>query len=295
MNLTDLQSFSRVVELGTIAAAASEEGVPRSTITRRIARLEEALDVELLRRAPRSFSVTDDGMTLHRLSAAALRELQAAEQAMSGTRQTPHGTLVVSVPDIARSDVFADLLVRYRDAYPAVSVELRVENRVVDLIREGVDVCMRAHVRTLPGSAELMSRTYELPPMAFYASPGWLAGARAPTRPEQLLEHPMVLHTAGVGVPKTLVDGDTQVEVDLGEPAVRANDSHMVRALTEADAGIGMLSMPLANRAVAQGRLVRVLPRWTMRAGRIAVVWPSSRHLAPRVRAFLDLLHESYA
>ncbi len=135
MNLNDLASYVRVVDLGTIAAAAKAEGVPRSTITRRIARLEEDLGVELLRRSARSFAITEDGHLLHRLASGSIRELHGAERALtSSISDAPSGRLVISAPDFARSEPFADLLARYRHRYPEVGIALRVENHVVDLV-----------------------------------------------------------------------------------------------------------------------------------------------------------------
>jgi len=293
VNLNDLHTFVRVAELGTIAAAARLQGVPRSTITRRVARLEDALGVELLRRSARSFSLTEDGRRLHRLTTGAMRDVTDAVQALAARSEEPRGRLVVAAPDFARSEPFADLLVGYGRRFPEVEVEVRVANRVVDLIQDGVDVALRAHGGTIPGAADLMARVYDLPPMRFYGAPDYLADHPAPEALDALTEHDLVLHRAGVGVPKALHDGATgTATVDLGEPRYRANDTLMVRALVEAGAGIGLLPSFVAAPAVDRGALVRVLDPWELRAGRIALVWPASRHLAPRLRAFVDLAHE---
>jgi len=295
MNLNDLQSYVRVVELGTIAAAAKHEGVPRSTITRRIARLEQALGVELIRRGARSFVVTDDGLLFHRLTTGAMREVADAVQALESKSDEPRGRLVIAAPDFARSEPFARLMVEYGTRFPDVEVQVRIDNRVVDLIHEGVDVAIRAHTRNIPGASDLMSRAYDLSPMRFYASSAYLARRPPPTTLDALPAHSLVLHAAGVGVPKQLVSlsGETAT-IDLGEPRYRANDTLMVRALLESDAGIGMLPTFVAAQSVARGTLAPVLSEWEMRTGRLALVWPASRHLAPRVRAFVELAHELF-
>ncbi len=293
MNLNDLQSYVRVVELGTIAAAAREEGVPRSTITRRIARLEKTLGVELLRRSARSFALTDDGRLLHRLTTGAMREVGHATRALQSSSDIPRGRLVVAAPDFARSEPFADLMVAYGSRFPHVEVDVQIDNRVVDFIHQGVDVAIRAHVGDIPGASDLMSRVFDLPPMGFYASPDYLARCSAPPSLDELSKHDLVLHRAGVGVPKPLTaeSGET-VAINLGEPRYRANDTLMVRALVEAGAGIGMLPGFVAAKAVERGALSPVLSGWVMRVGRVALLWPASRHLAPRVREFVGVAKE---
>ncbi|HVI01714.1 MAG TPA: LysR family transcriptional regulator, partial [Enhygromyxa sp.] len=160
MDLNDLASFVRVVELGTISAAAAAEGVPKSTISRRIARLEDELGVELLRRSARSFGLTEDGRMLHARSAAALQELADVERQLTQTDDIPRGRLVLTAPrDIAGSVAFAKLLAEYRSTYPDVRVEVRLERRYVDLIGEGVDVALRAHNGEIPGDAGLLTRS----------------------------------------------------------------------------------------------------------------------------------------
>ncbi len=178
MNLNDLASFVRVVDLGTISAAAAAEGVPKSTITRRVARLETELGVELLRRSARSFTVTDDGRLLHQRSSGAVRELMDAEQALAASAEMPNGRLVVTALDFGRSEAFAELVVGYRARYPDVTVEVRLENRAVDLIYEGVDVGIRGG--DVPGTSQLMARSFDMPPAGFYASPEYVQRREVP-------------------------------------------------------------------------------------------------------------------
>jgi len=292
MDLNDLASFVRVVDLGTISAAAVAEGVPKSTITRRVARLEKALGVELLRRSARSFAVTDDGRLLHQRSLGAVRELMDAEQALSASSETPNGRLVVTAPDFGRSEVFAELIVAYRARCPDVTVEVRLENRVVDLIYEGVDVGIRAHAGSIPGTSELMARVFDMPAVRFYASPDYIQSRGAPATPDELLQHDIVIHSSVVSQTIALVSKAEQTTLTIDTPAYQANDTQLGRLLIESGAGIGMLPPFVASRAEARGSLTRILPDWSIRSGRISVVWPASRHLAPRVRAFVDLAQE---
>ena len=292
MDLNDLASFVRVVDLGTISAAAAAEGVPKSTITRRVARLETGLGVELLRRSPRSFTVTDDGRLLHQRSSGAVRELMDAEQALSASSEAPHGRLVVTAPDFGRSEPFAELIVAYRARCPDVSVEVRLENRVVDLIYEGVDVGIRAHAGDIPGSSQLMARAFDMPAIHFYASPDYIQRRGAPSTPAELEHHDIWIHSAAVSQEIRLVSKSEQMTLTIDAPAYHANDTLLGKALVESGAGVGMLPMFVAASAEKRGSLTRILPAWSLDSGRISVVWPASRHLAPRVRAFVDLAQE---
>jgi DNA-binding transcriptional LysR family regulator len=294
LNLNDLASFVRVVELGTISAAAAAEELPKSTISRRVARLEEALGVELLRRSGRSFIVTEDGQLLHARAAGALQELADVEQALEDGRETPRGTLVITGPhDLSRVPVFSELLVEYRSRYPEVHVVVRLEGRVVDLILEGVDIGFRAHDGDIPGDPGLMARSLGAPVAGLYASPDYLRRRGTPTTPAALVEHELVAHIA---IPETLVlhcvTGDTATT--LMRSMFRVNDFGLVQGLAEAGAGVAVLPASTA-RLPRESALVRLLPQWSTRTGQLTLVWPASRQLAPRVRSFIDLATERMA
>lgn len=289
MDLNNLASFVRVVELGTISAAAAAEGVPKSTITRRVARLESEMGVELLRRSARSFTVTDDGRLLHQRSSGAVRELVDAERAISASSETPHGRLVVSVPDFGRSAAFTELVVAYRARCPDVTMELRMENRIVDLIYEGVDIGIRSHEGDIPGNSELMARVFDMPAICFFASPNYLKHRGVPTSPHELEHHDMVMHSLGASEAIPLVADGEAIDLKLETPAYQANDTLLCAELIESGAGVGMLPQFVAARAEKRGSLIRILPEWSIPSRKISVVWPASKHLAPRIRAFVDL------
>ncbi len=264
-------------------------GVPKSTITRRIARLETELGVELLRRSARAFTVTEDGRMLHQRSVGAMRELMDAEQALSAASEVPNGRLVITAPDFGRSEGFADLIAEYRARCPLVSVEVRLENRVLDLIEEGVDVAIRAHAEDIPGSGELMARAFDMPAVRFYASPEYILNRGKPDTLRDLAGHVIVQHSGAVSRPIAFVSEAEQIRLTIAAPAYQVNDTMLLKALIESGAAIGGLMTFVAAAGVGRGALRRILPGWSIRSGRITVVWPASRHLAPRVRAFVDL------
>ena len=295
MDLNDLESFVRTVEHGTITAAARSLGVPKSTVTRRVARLESALGLELLRRSARSFSVTNDGELLYRRSVGAMRELVDVSRSVTALSERPHGRLVIAAPDFARSETCAALLMEYRAQCPDVTVEVRMENRLVDLIEEGVDIAIRAHRDDIPGTGDLIARSFDMPPVNFYASPRYIEERGAIVHPTELERHDVALHSGAAGnVPARSSDGEA-LDLSIPNPAYEVNDSLLLRAIIESGAAIGPLMSFVAEPAVDRGELVRILPDWSIPAGKITLVWPPSRQLSPRVRAFIDLAEASMA
>jgi len=296
MDLNDLRSFIHVAQLGTITAAAATEGVPKSTISRRIARLEEQLGVALLHRSARSITITDDGRRLLERTSGALGEIAAAGRDLREVARVPSGRLVfTSVPDVGRSEAIASLIVEYRRRYPEVVVEARYEHRVVDLIQEGVDVALRAHEGEIPGSSDLMSRRLGFPKGGLYASPEYLARRGTPAHPDELASHDMLMHTAIRVRGMSLSAGEETMNLAELEPVCEANDNGFLQLLAELGSGIALLPAFAAARAVQGGRVVQLLEGWSTSAGKLTLVWPASRHLAPRVRTFVDLASERLA
>ena len=294
MNLTDLASFVRVAELGTITAAAQEEGVPKSTISRRIARLEDALGVELLRRSARSFTLSDDGRTLHARSIGALRELSEVELALTDLADEPRGRLVVTAPhDFGRTRVVVDLLCEYRRRHPGVSIEARLENRLTDLVAEGIDVGLRLHTGEIPGDPGLMVRSLGQFSGGVFASPAYIKRRGLPREPNDLCEHDLAMHRAVVGRGLRFVSSGGEIQnVDAEQAVLESNDFGLLQGVVEAGGAIAVLPRLFVGDLERSGAIVRLLPDWTMPGGRLSLVWPASRHLSPRVRAFIDLAAE---
>ncbi len=293
MNLTDLASFVRVVELGTITAASKEEQVPKSTISRRIARLEQDLGVELLRRSPRSFTLTDDGKTLHARTRGALYELEHVEQALLESSDVPHGRLVLSAPpDLGRTAIFAELLFVFQQRYPKVKLEVGLEMRMVDLLLEGVDVAFRMHNGQIPGGDGLMSKLVGRGLIMLFASPCYLEKRGVPTTFDELYDHDWITHVAFADRVLELEGHEEVISFSCPEGVCLVNDFVLMQALLEAGSGLGFLPQFLAENSVSSGSLVPVMPEVAAKAGACSLVWPESRHLAPRIRAFVDVAYE---
>jgi len=291
MNLTDLQTFSLVAETGTISAAAQRLGVPKSTVSRRVRRLEDALGHELLRRSPRAVALTEHGKVLHQRSAPSLQELQAAADAIAHADTEPTGRLrVTTVPGFGQSHQFVRCIRDYGLKYPKTTIEIELTARLVNLVEEGFDVGLRLHIGELPGSPTLMGRRLLRVGRAMYASPEYIKEMGEPATPDDLTRHRIAAHSIvdvrgfqwnrsgkAYGKPKA-----------LPTPRWLINDSAALERFALSGAGLALLDTIEGEDWTARGELVRVLPEYEQQGATASLVWPASRHLAPRVRAFID-------
>jgi DNA-binding transcriptional LysR family regulator len=291
MNLTNLHTFSLVAETGTISAAADRLRVPKSTVSRRVRRLEDALGYELLRRSPRAVTLTDHGKVLHQRTASSLREIQDAEDALRQSDTEPSGILrITTTPGFGQNREVVRCIKDFGIRYQKVIIDVELSNRLVNLIDDGFDIGLRLHTGALPGNARMMSRHLLDFRWAMYGSPAYLEEMGSVEDIGDLKGHRMALHSR--------VDFRNQpwqrgrdalpVMVPCPEPRWRIDDISMLQEMALAGAGLVVLETVIGDPWVHQGKLVRVLPELSQQAGKASMIWPASRHLAPRVRAFID-------
>lgn len=281
MNLNDLETFLLVVDEGTFSGAAERLGVPKSTVSRRVTRLEEDLGLSLLRRSARSFEVSDTGHALYERCLPAVREIAEVERDLGDTEAAPVGLLRLTTSiDMGSSDFLSELLARFTTRYPRVRVDLLLANRLVDLVEENVDLALRVHLNPPVDRDELIARVLGRITVGMYAHPRYLERAGVPRSVGELADHSVVANSRDPLTPGAVA------------PAITADDYGSVAAILAAGAGVGVLPDFVAAPHMRIGRLVPVLPDWSGPAATAYLVWLRSRHLAPRVRAFIDMTAE---
>lgn len=288
MGLIELETFIRVAETGSLTAAARLLGVPTSTVSRRVARLEEDLGQQLVLRTARSLRLTDAGVAVHERCAQPLRDIEEVERAVRDHDAEPHGDLRVTAPaDLGSTEPFVRVITEFRAAWPHVRVLVDLTDRVVDLVAERVDVAVRAHVTPLADRSSLMTRRVGSLVSGLFASRAYLDARGLPATPAALRDHACVATNRGRAsrtwslLPR---GGGPGVDVAI-DPVILVNDMNFVRHAVEGGAGIGMLPDLYAGST-----LVRVLPDWVFPAGHLSLVWPAGRALSPRVRKFIDFM-----
>lgn len=288
--LREMAIFAQVVDSGGFSAAARQLGLTTSAVSRHVSRLEAHLGGRLLQRTTRSLALTELGQQVH---AACARMLSTAREihALAGTYSArPNGIIRVTAPIVFGQIWLAPKLPGFMDEYPEVDVRLTLIDRTVDLIEEGADVAIRIARELAPGLAArpLCAMRYIL-----VAAPEYLAAYPAPATPEALREHRCThLGYAPFGDSWTLQRGEAKVRISV--PArLTINNSAAILAMVEAGGGIGLVPDFTARAALDQRRVLQVLPEWELcdpYAGAVHAVYMPGRHLALKVRAFIDYL-----
>jgi DNA-binding transcriptional LysR family regulator len=291
-DLNDMLFFAEVVERGGFAAAGRALGVPKSRLSRRVAELEAQLGVRLLQRTTRKLSLTAIGETYLRHCLALRESAQAAADAVAEVQTEPRGTIRVVCPVTLAQTVLGDVLPIYLARHPQVQVDMEVNNRVVDLVEEGVDVALRVRL-TLEESGSLVIKRLDEARSVLVASPALLARQGTPATVEEAGRLDSVAMSAidgAVSIPLSHTDGREAV-LQL-RPRLIADDLLTLKLAVLG--GTGMCSLPdyMCEDELRDGRLVQLLPEWTRPVGVVHAVFPSRRGLSPAVRSFLDFLGE---
>ena len=293
LGLDDLAVFVRVVERGGFAGAARELGVPTSTVSRAVGRLESRAGVRLLHRTTRHLRPTSEGGELYAGVAPAISSLRAAGRALEPASRQPRGRLRVTAPFDLCANFLADVVVAFADRHPLVQLDFSLSNQHANLVDEGFDLALRATVD--PGDSSLVARKLGDLELRLYASPRYLERHGAPATWSALADHKCVVFRAKE-LARTwglrTAAGDVNVPV---RGRIGGDDFTFVRAIVIAGGGIGIL--PRINCAAdeASGRIVRVLPDVHARGASLYVVYPSSRNVPARVTAFRDFVVEAFA
>ena len=282
MDLNDLLIFKTIADATGISAAAKQLGLPKSSVSRGLARLEHDLGVTLVHRTTRRVSLSSAGLELHAKVGPLIAELGRSVAALPERGATPSGRLrLTAAPDFA-AVVLADIVAGFAQRYPDVEVDLHLSSQFVDIVAEQIDVALRVSQRRLKDSA-LLARPLATFTMRVYASPEYLSQVVPPKVPEDLTR------LRWVGLPShrkhTLTCGTSSALVRM-RPALSCDDMFFARAVLRAGAGVGLLPAFLAEKDLARGDLVCVLPRWEMPTGRLWLVRPKTREVPVNVQAF---------
>ncbi|HFV9293612.1 TPA: LysR family transcriptional regulator [Serratia fonticola] len=287
-SLTSILSFVKTAESLSFVSAARAIGISATAVGKNVARLEASLNVRLFQRSTRKVSLTVEGEMFYERCRKILDDLQDAEAMLSHSVQAPRGRLRVSLPTIGYRFLLP-MMPDFRKAYPEVELELDFNDQLVDLINDGFDVVIRSGDLV---DSRLMSR--RLGPFRFVlcAAPGYL---ERKGRPEKLLD--LELHdclryrfvTTGKIMDWTLTSDPEITQLRLNSSLTLNNMEAMLTATID---GHGIAYMPdfLVKDVLARGELETLLDGYTKDQGIFWAVWPSSRHLSPKIRVFVDFI-----
>jgi DNA-binding transcriptional LysR family regulator len=289
--LEELRILVEVAESGSLSAAAKKLRVPKSTVGRAVRRLEEDLDVALVRRMTKGPVLTEPGRVLADIAAPHIAALRDAPAALGRTASEAYGLLRIATLSDVGALVLAPLLPSFLARHPRVRPEVTLGLPPVDLAREGFDVGIRVAMSASLPSSSLIAKKLGPVNIAFYTSPQYAARRELPKRLQDIHDHDTIgffpgdTHVFSVASPK----GTAKLEL---RARVSGNDFFFVREAIVAGLGVGPLPWFVAKHELAAGRAVRVLPEHHMTMGTLYVVYPQANPLPPKVRAFTSHLRE---
>jgi DNA-binding transcriptional LysR family regulator len=288
-NLPDLEGirvFATVAELKSFRGAALALRVPRSTVSRRLANLEGQLKTRLLQRTTRHISLTAAGLAFLKQISPALSSLGDAGRAVLDTHAEPRGLLRLTATP-AMAELLGPVLMALLERYPHLHLEVDFTDRAVDLVAEGYDIALRSGALS---DSSLITRPLSRGTSGYYASRGYLKKHGRPKRPADLAGHACIVFS---GTPRVarwrFLSGKREQEIAVTGRLV-ANSLALARFAAARGHGITWLPEVLARASVADGSLVPVLGGFWPAAFPLQLIYPSARHLAPQVRAAIDML-----
>lgn len=280
--------FVRVVQAGSFSGAARSLGMPKSTVSSKVAELERRLGVTLIRRTTRKLHVTEAGELYFRRAVIALQELQAAEREVTSIHEEPAGLLrITAATDVGRS-LLAPMVSDFLKSHPRMKVELLVTNRVVDLVGEGVDLGIRAGELE---DSSLLSKKLTSAEMVLVAAPSFVRRSPPPRTPSGLEPHAM-LQFAEFGdrvelTRKSGGRGGGRVKLRTGG-RISADDLETLQGLALLGEGIALLPRFLCREELRSGKLIHLFPDWVSGSGTFTLVYPAQRFVPVKVRAFIE-------
>jgi DNA-binding transcriptional LysR family regulator len=286
--LTDLNAlliFAKVVDATSFSEAARRLGMPISTVSRKVAELEDQLGVRLLERSTRQLRLTDVGAEVLEHAQKSVEVNEAVESVVSNQLVDVKGTLRLSAPPSISDSVLAPLVIAFQASYPQVQIHILVTDRFVDHIAEGIDLVFR--VGPLDDSS-LIARKVLRYRHQLVSSPDYLASHKAPAKPKDLLDHRLLAFS--FWTPKnswTLVKRDRKETITF-QPYLAMNDYLGLAKALVSGAGIGDLPPIVCPEHLASGALVEVMPQWRFRTVDVSVVHLSNRHIPRAVRLFKE-------
>lgn len=296
IKIEDMRFFARVAEAGSFTAAARLLGVPKQTLSRRVAELEQDLGVQLLHRTTRRLHLTEVGAAYAERCAVIARLADEANQAVTDAQQVPRGVLRVTADPVLGEAFVTGLVVEYAGRWPEVHVDVTLTRRRIDLAEEGFDIAFRIGRVEDPA----LTATRLGPARVRYcASPAYLARRGTPARPEDLREHECILvvpdgapASAPVRWPFRGRRGSTLVPVS---GRLRCNSFAMAHAAALGGLGIAIFPEFACADDLRRKRLVSVLDDQVEDVGAVWLVHPTTRYLTARVRSFVELALERLA
>ncbi len=285
-----MHCFCRVVETGSFAAAARDLDCSRSVVTKHVQSLEDWTGTRLLARTTRTMQLTEAGARFHAFCRRVLEDTEATLADLREDKLGLHGRLVVSCPVSLGLSFLAEHLHAFQALHPQVELEVRLDDHVVDLVREGVDLALRGQARL--EDSTLVARPLMELPRVVCAAPGLLQRLGSPQHPRDLERLPCLAYLLGQDALRWTFEGDDgRHTIDVRGP-FRANNSLLLIDAMRRGVGIGLVPEAMVRDELARGLLMPLLGAWRTESRHLFAVYPSREHLPARLSALVAFLKE---
>ena len=282
MGLDDALIFTRVVECHSFTLAAQLLGMQKSTVSRRLALLEERLGVRLINRTTRKLRLTEVGQAYYERCRQIMLDFAEAEQAVMQLQEAPSGLLRITAPIEFGQMLLGRVIGTFVKTYPEINAEVEITSRTVDLVEEGVDIAIRVG---LPQDSTVIARKLYEASRHLYASPAYLAQYGTPLTIEGLAGHRGILLSQDSPKHWPLIGSHISCQRVLS-----SNNVTFSREAAVSGGGIAVLPSVIGDVGVQRGELVKILPQARLSSSEIYAVYLSRRFQALKVKTFLDFL-----
>jgi DNA-binding transcriptional LysR family regulator len=287
MDLNALVVFAKVAETNSFSEAARRLGIPVSTVSRRVAELEDQLGVRLLDRSTRSLRLTDLGSEVLEHALRSVESVEAIQNIISNQRSSVRGTLRLSAPPSISDTLLTPLVTAFQASYPEVRMQILITERMVDHIADGVDIAFRLGALKDSSLVALKLLTYR---HQLVASPAYLENCDPPESPQDLLGHRLIAFSHWRPESSwTFLDANGKGEQTVTfQPYLSMNDFVGLTPALLAGGGIGDLPPVVQPELMRDGRLVEVMPNWRFRTLDLSLVHLGNRHMSRPLRLFKE-------
>jgi DNA-binding transcriptional LysR family regulator len=285
MDFNETAVFVKVVQAGSFSAAARQLGLPTSTISTRVSRLERRLGITLLQRTTRRLNLTESGTVYYQHASLGLGYMLEAEAAVDEARQQPQGKLKITAPADLGDQLLAGLIERTQAEFPALELELLLTDRYIDLVADGVDVAIRTGELR---DSSLVAKSLGTIRWALFASPDYLKQAEPIENPQDLHAHRCIQFTPLGRDAWDLSNHNNSISIPI-QGRTMANNIGVVKSMTLNGLGVALLPTFICKASLDRGKLSTVLPKWQGKADPVHLVYPKQRFMPPKLRAFIDL------
>lgn len=290
-DINDMILFAEIVKRGSFTEAARTLGMPKSSASRRIARLEQTTNTRLLTRTTRQLQLTEAGEVYYQHCINILHEANLAYTSLENLSSSPCGRLRITAPQSIANHLVAPLIAEFLQLYSEIDVSLICENNYLDVVDKGIDLALRM-IDSIPDS-NLIYRPVYTYKQGFYCSPGYLNNKPKLLSLDDLRLHRyLLMSVTGLREPRTMLSEEGEVEINPQEVSLFSSFDALKQTICHGG-GVGILPSYLIGDDLANGKLVQVLPKWE-NTGTLYAVFPQQQNIPLKLRTFLDFIYERF-